>query len=65
MFLDKYLPKTISDPKKYDFIALEEGGMIVADFEAKFHAMSRYATQLVTSDEERIYLFIKGLNFEL
>jgi len=37
----------------------------VAAYEAKFHALSRYATQLVTTKEERIRLFIRGLNSEL
>ncbi|WMV13843.1 hypothetical protein MTR67_007228 [Solanum verrucosum] len=39
--------------------------MSVAAYEAKFHALSRYATQLVTTEEERIHLFVKGLNYEL
>ncbi|KAK4737521.1 hypothetical protein R3W88_001218 [Solanum pinnatisectum] len=39
--------------------------MIIAAYEAKFHALSRYAIQLVTTEEERIRLFIKGLNPEL
>uniref|UniRef100_M1DT60 'chromo' domain containing protein n=1 Tax=Solanum tuberosum TaxID=4113 RepID=M1DT60_SOLTU len=46
-------------------MALEQGGMSVAAYEAKFHALSRYATQLVTIEEERIRLFIKRLNYEL
>ncbi|KAH0772846.1 hypothetical protein KY290_009983 [Solanum tuberosum] len=40
-------------------------GIFVAGYEAKFHALSRYATQLVTTEEERICLFIRGLNSEL
>ena len=39
--------------------------MTVAPYEVKFHALSRYATQLVTHEEERIRLFIRGLNSEL
>ena len=38
---------------------------MVYAYEAKFHALSRYATQLVTTEEERIHLFINGLNPEL
>ncbi|KAH0743175.1 hypothetical protein KY290_031168 [Solanum tuberosum] len=56
---------TLRDHKKDEFIALEQGGMSVAAYEAKFHALSRYATQLVTTEEERIRLFVKGLNYEL
>jgi len=39
--------------------------MTVAAYEAKFHVLSRYATQLVTTEQERIRLFIRGLNSEL
>lgn len=34
-------------------------------YEAKFHGLSIYATQLVTTKEDMIWLFIKGLNSEL
>ena len=57
--------RTLRDRKKGEFTALEQGGMTVAAYEAKFHALSRYATQLVTTEEERIRLFIRGLNSEL
>ncbi|WMV18346.1 hypothetical protein MTR67_011731 [Solanum verrucosum] len=33
-----------------------EGGMFVAAYEAKFYVLSRYATQLVTTKEDRICL---------
>ncbi|WMV58289.1 hypothetical protein MTR67_051674 [Solanum verrucosum] len=65
LFLEKYVPRTLGDRKKDEFMALEQGGIFVADYEAKFHALSRYATQLVTTEEERTHLFVKGLNFEL
>ncbi|WMV08475.1 hypothetical protein MTR67_001860 [Solanum verrucosum] len=53
------------DRKKDEFMALKQGGMTVAAYEVKFHALSRYATQLVTSEKDRFCLFIKGLNLEL
>lgn len=59
------MPRTFKDHKKEDFMAFEQGGIYMASYEPKFHALSRYATQLVTIEEERIYLFIKGLNSEL
>ncbi|WMV32385.1 hypothetical protein MTR67_025770 [Solanum verrucosum] len=65
LFLEKYVPRTLRDRKKDEFMALEQGGMFVAAYEAKFHALSRYATQLVTTEEERIRLFIRGRNSEL
>ena len=46
-------------------MASEQDGMYVAAYEAKFHVLSRCATQLVTTEEERIHSFIMGLNSEL
>lgn len=60
--LEKYVPRTLRDRKKDESMALERGGMYVAAYEAKFHVLSRYDTQLVTTEEERIRLFVKGLN---
>ncbi|WMV26670.1 hypothetical protein MTR67_020055 [Solanum verrucosum] len=65
LFLEKYVFRTLRDRKKDKFMTLEQGGMFVAAYEVKFHALSRYATQLVTTEEERICLFVKGLNSEL
>nr|AAT38742.2 'chromo' domain containing protein [Solanum demissum] len=65
LFLEKYVPWTLRDRKKDKFMALEQGGMFVAAYQAKFHPLSRYATQLVITEEERICLFVKGLNSEL
>lgn len=39
--------------------------MSVAAYEAKFHALSHYATQLVRNEEERIHNHTKGLNTDL
>lgn len=50
---------------KDEFMDLKQLGMTVAAQEAKLHALSKYATQLVTTMEERICLFYRGLNSEL
>ena len=39
--------------------------MYMAVYKAEFHALSRYATQLVTTEDERMWLFIRGLESEL
>ena len=51
--------------KKYECMDLEKGGMFLAPYKAKFHAFSRYATQFVTTEEQRIRLFMQRLNSEL
>lgn len=62
LFLGKYVPRTLRNRKKDEFMALEQGTTSVSAHEAKFHTLSRYSTQLVTTDKERIRLFIKGLD---
>ena len=54
LFLAKYVPRTLRGCKKDDFMALEQGGMSVASYEAKFDSLSVYATHFVTTKEERI-----------
>lgn len=39
--------------------------MSVASYEAKFHSLYHYATQWLGTEEERIWLCVKGLNTEL
>ena len=48
------MPRTLRDRKKDEFMALEKGGMYVAAYESKLHVLSRYSTQLFTTEEERI-----------
>ncbi|WMV55486.1 hypothetical protein MTR67_048871 [Solanum verrucosum] len=56
---------TLRDRKKDEFMDLEKGSLRVDAYEAKFHAMFCYPTQLVTTEEERTWLFVKSLNSEL
>ena len=65
LFMEKYIPQTLRDRKRDEFLSLEQGRMSVNAYEAKFHALSRYATQLCFSPQERIRRFVKGLRSEL
>lgn len=38
--------------------------MPVLAFEAMFHALSNYATQLFTIEDEKVKIFIKCLNYD-
>lgn len=58
------MERTLRDCNKDEFMVLYQGGMYVPTYEAMFHALSRYATQLVATNEERLWLFIRNLNFE-
>lgn len=56
------MPPTKKDRKKDDFITLEQANMIVSTYEVKLPNLFHYATQLVSSEEESIRQFVKGLN---
>ena len=64
-FMEKYIPRTFRDRKRDEFLSLEQGRMSVNTYEAKFRALSRYATQLCFRTQERIRRFVKGLGSEL
>ena len=65
LFMEKYIPRTLRDRKRDEFLSLEQGRMSVAAYEAKFRALSRYATKHCFSPQERIRHFVKGLRSEL
>lgn len=44
LFIKKYVLRTLIDRKKDKFIVLDQGFMGVAADEAKFYALSEYAT---------------------
>ena len=61
LFMEKYIPRTLRDRRKHEFLSLEQGRISFAAYEAKFRALSRYATQLCFSTQEQILRFVKGL----
>lgn len=46
-------------------MSLEQGGIFMTAYEGNFHVLSRYDTRLVSTEEERIQLFVRGLTLEL
>ena len=65
LFMEKYIPQTLRDRRRDEFLSLEQGRMSVTTYEAKFRALSRYATQLCFSSQKRIRRFVKGLRSDL
>ena len=65
LFMEKYIPRTLRDRRRDEFLSLEQGRMTVTTYEARFRALSRYATQLCCSPKERIRRFVKGLRSNL
>ena len=63
--MEKYIPWTLRDRKRDEFLILEQDRMSVTAYEAKFRALSKYATQLCFIPQERIRRFVKGLRSDL
>ncbi|KAG5562362.1 hypothetical protein RHGRI_005185 [Rhododendron griersonianum] len=49
------------EQKEADFINLKQGSMSVAEYEAKFNALSAYATNMVDTEEKKGRWFKSGL----
>ena len=43
-FMEKYIPRTLRDMRRDEFLSLEKGMMSIAAYVAKFRALYRYAT---------------------
>ena len=65
LFMEKYIPRTLRDRRRDEFLSLEQGRISVAAYEAKFRSLSKYATQVCFSPQERIRCFVKGLRSDL
>ena len=63
--MEKSIPQTLRDRRRDKFLSLEQGRMPVTIYKAKFRALSRYATKLCFSPQERICSFVKGLRSDL
>ena len=53
------------DRRRDEFLSLKQGRMLVTTYEAMFRALSRYATQLCFSPQERICRFVRVLRSDL
>ena len=41
LFIEKFIPRTLRDRRRDDFLRIEQGRMSVSAYEAKFRALSR------------------------
>ncbi|KAK2986322.1 hypothetical protein RJ640_028980 [Escallonia rubra] len=65
IFFEKYFPHNVKDQKEEEFLKLEQGDMIVAQYEAKFTSLSRYAPHLVDIENRKARRFEKGLKRDI
>ncbi|KAF7141415.1 hypothetical protein RHSIM_Rhsim06G0134400 [Rhododendron simsii] len=60
-FNDHYFPKSWKLDQEAAFIDLKQGSMTVPEYEARFAKLSKYAPDLVSTEEKRCQRFRKGL----
>ncbi|GFZ17988.1 hypothetical protein Acr_26g0012570 [Actinidia rufa] len=60
-FLDQYFTNTARESLRMEFINLVQGSMTVAQYEAKFTSLSRFAKAFVSIEEEKAKQFMRGL----
>nr|XP_027098980.1 uncharacterized protein LOC113718264 [Coffea arabica] len=64
-FNAKFLPPLIQEKREDDFIKCRQGAMSVAEYEVQFTKLSRYAPELVATEQRRVRRFVQGLNVEI
>ncbi|XP_042042696.1 uncharacterized protein LOC121787917, partial [Salvia splendens] len=61
----KYIPKSYRKAKEVEFYSLKQGKMTVTEYDRLFCDMSRYAPELVDTDEKMAEKFCTGLRSEI
>ncbi|XP_027155044.1 uncharacterized protein LOC113755186, partial [Coffea eugenioides] len=64
-FNEKYFPPIVQERREDEFIRLRQGMSSVAEYETQFTKLSRFAPDLVLTEQKRLRRFIQGLNVEL
>ncbi|XP_028120019.1 uncharacterized protein LOC114317460 [Camellia sinensis] len=65
MFYEKYFPQCNRDRKVSEFEKLKQGTMSVAEYEAKFTELARYAPHMVDTDYKKARKFEGGLHVKM
>ena len=64
-FNTKYFPPLIQEKKEDEFIRLRQGTQTVAEYESQFTRLSKFAPELIVTEQRRIRRFVQGLNVEI
>ncbi|KAL5565172.1 hypothetical protein UlMin_028336 [Ulmus minor] len=60
-FFNQYFPKSVRREKEREFSRLEQGNKTVAEYEASFARLAKFAPDLVATEESRARRFEEGL----
>ncbi|XP_070660658.1 uncharacterized protein [Malus domestica] len=65
IFMEKHFPEVLREAKAKEFIYLQQRDMTVAQYQAKFEELSRFAPYIIPDDAKRAKRFEDGLRIEL
>lgn len=65
LFHEMYIPDQVHEQQVYQFIDLQQGDMIVAQYEAEFIASSKYTPKMVTPKARKVSKFERGLRSQI
>ncbi|XP_070054564.1 uncharacterized protein [Nicotiana tomentosiformis] len=65
LFLEKFIPFTLSDDYRRQFECLQQDSMIVTQYETRFMDLSFHAIVLLPTERERVRRFIDRLTFSI
>ena len=64
-FKSKFIPILVQEKKEEEFINLKQGNMTMVQYEARFTKLSKYALDIVKTEEKRKRRFLQGLTLEI
>nr|XP_027122087.1 uncharacterized protein LOC113739038 [Coffea arabica] len=64
-FNAKYFPPLVQEKKENEFIRLRQGTQSVAEYESQFTRLSKFAPELILTEQSRARRFLQGLNVEI
>ncbi|XP_028071206.1 uncharacterized protein LOC114273599 [Camellia sinensis] len=65
IFYDKYFPQYFRDQKVSKFQQLKQGNVFIAEYEAKFTELARFAPHIVDTDHKKARKFKGGLDLDV
>ena len=64
-FNEKYLPPSVQEKREDDFIKFRQGTLSIAEYETQFTKLSKFAPELIATEQRRVRRFVQGLNVEI
>ncbi|CAA0808138.1 Unknown protein [Striga hermonthica] len=64
-FKTQYISQAAREARRDEFYHLKQGSLTVAQYESQFNRLSKYAPGLVSTEEDKLYKFTRGLRHSL